>query len=49
MKTTIEISDTLFRQAKEHAAREGIPLREVVESGLWMSCIISRWPTVVSA
>ena len=34
MKTTVEIPDTLFRQAKEYAAREGIPLREVFERGL---------------
>jgi hypothetical protein len=34
MKTTIEIPDTLFREAKEYAARHGIPLREVFELGL---------------
>jgi len=28
MKTTVEISDDLLRQAKEYAARRGIPLRE---------------------
>ena len=34
MKTTVEISDDLLRQAKEYAARRGIPLREVIEFGL---------------
>jgi hypothetical protein len=34
MKTTVEISDDLLRQAKEYAARHGIPLREVFEHGL---------------
>lgn len=34
MKTTVEIPDPLFRQAKEYAARNGIPLREVFERGL---------------
>jgi hypothetical protein len=34
MKTTVEIPDSLFRDAKQYAAREGIPLREVFERGL---------------
>ena len=34
MKTTVEISDSLFRDAKAYAARHGIPLREVFERGL---------------
>ena len=34
MKTTVEIPDALFRQAKQYAARHGIPLREVFERGL---------------
>jgi len=34
MKTTIEIPDDLFRQAKAKAALEGIHLRDLVEYGL---------------
>jgi hypothetical protein len=34
MKTTVEIPDALFREAKEYAAQHGIPLREVLERGL---------------
>ncbi len=34
MRTTIEISDELFRQAKKRAADEGAPLKEVVEEAL---------------
>lgn len=34
MRTTIEISDELLRQAKRRAVDEGIPLREVVERAL---------------
>lgn len=34
MKTTIEIADPLFEQAKRHAAEHDCTLREVVESGL---------------
>ena len=34
MKTTVEIPDALFREAKEYAARQGIPMREVFERGL---------------
>jgi predicted DNA binding CopG/RHH family protein len=34
MRTTVEISDQLFRQAKKRAADEGIPLRAVVEEAL---------------
>ena len=30
MKTTVEIPDLLFRQAKAAAARQGIPLREFI-------------------
>lgn len=34
MKTTIEISDPLLRQARRLAAREGTTLRTLVEQGL---------------
>jgi len=34
MKTTIEISDPLLREARALAAAEGQTLREVVEAGL---------------
>ena len=36
MKTTIEISDELGREAKAHAARENITLRELFERGVRM-------------
>ena len=34
MKTTVEISDSLLREVRELAAREGITLRTLVERGL---------------
>jgi Bacterial antitoxin of type II TA system, VapB len=34
MKTTVEIPDRLFREAKAYAATHGISLREVIEAGL---------------
>lgn len=34
MKTTIEISDALLREARRLAAKEGITLRALVERGL---------------
>ena len=34
MKTTLEIPDALFRQAKAAAALKGIPLRELVTDAL---------------
>lgn len=37
MKTTIEVSDDLAKEAKAHAARENITLRELFERGLRMA------------
>ncbi len=34
MRTTIEITDELFRKAKEKAAAEGVALREIIENAL---------------
>jgi hypothetical protein len=34
MKTTIEVSDTLFRSAKEFAAQSETTLRALIEEGL---------------
>jgi hypothetical protein len=34
MKTTLEIPDALFREAKSAAAEQGIPLRELVSAAL---------------
>jgi hypothetical protein len=34
MRTTVELSDELLRQAKKKAADEGIPLRDVLEAAL---------------
>ncbi len=34
MKTTVEIADPLFRQAKQHCSTKGISLRELIESAL---------------
>ena len=42
MKTTVEITDDLLRQAKEYAARHGIPLREVLEFGLQLALRAKR-------
>src|SRR5688572_422642 len=34
MKTTVEIPDAVFRQAKAEAARRGVPLKTVIETAL---------------
>jgi hypothetical protein len=34
MRTTIEISNELLRQAKKRAADEGVPLKKVIEEAL---------------
>ncbi len=34
MKTTVEISDSLLREVRKLAAREGVTLRTLVERGL---------------
>ena len=34
MKTTVEIPETLFRQAKQHCSEKGISLRILLETGL---------------
>jgi hypothetical protein len=40
VRTTVEISDELLRQAKRRAADEGAPLRAVIESAL--RCFLKR-------
>jgi hypothetical protein len=37
MKTTVDISDNLLKEAKEYAARMGIPMRQVIELGLQLA------------
>ena len=36
MKTTIEITDALAKEAKAHAAKENVTLRSLIERGLRM-------------
>ena len=42
MKTTIEVSNDLAREAKAHAARENITLRELFERGLRLAMKADR-------
>jgi hypothetical protein len=44
MKTTVEISDTLLREAREFAASEGVTLRVLIERGL--RTVVTRTKTV---
>jgi hypothetical protein len=34
MKTTVDISDTLFERARRHARKVGKPMRALIEEGL---------------
>jgi len=34
MRTTVDITDELLRRAKNQAADQGVPLREVIEAAL---------------
>jgi len=34
MRTTVDLDDSLFRQAKAQAAMEGIPLKQLIEKSL---------------
>ena len=45
MKTTIEISDPLLREARKLAAREGLTLRTLVERGLSLVVRENKRPT----
>jgi hypothetical protein len=42
VKTTVEISDSLFAEAKALAHRRGITLRQLIEDGLRSSIAQSR-------
>jgi hypothetical protein len=42
MRTTIEITDELCRQLKRKAADEGVTIRQVVESALWVTSVNKR-------
>lgn len=42
MKTTVEISDALLREARRVAAREGVTLRTLIERGLYRAVVETR-------
>jgi hypothetical protein len=44
VKTTVEIPDNLFSQAKEFAHREGLTFRQVIELGLHQILDAKRQP-----
>jgi hypothetical protein len=44
MKTTIELSDALFEEAKSAARARGVTLRSLVEQGLRWAVLESRQP-----
>jgi hypothetical protein len=44
MKTTVEIADSLFEEAKDFAALRGVPLRQLVEEGLRAAISQDREP-----
>jgi hypothetical protein len=45
MKTTLEIPDAIFRQAKSVAAERGIPLRELVTEAVKEKLAHNRGPS----
>jgi hypothetical protein len=47
MKTTVEISDSLLREARKLAARKGVALRTLIESGLRQTAGIARTRSLV--
>lgn len=44
MKTTIDIADSLFKEAKRTAAREGTTVRSLIEQGLRRELAERRGP-----
>jgi hypothetical protein len=47
MKTTVEIPDALLDEARRMAAREGVPVRALIEEGL-RAVVASGPPTGIS-
>lgn len=44
MKTTVDIADSLFEEAKAFATSHGLPLRQLVEEGLRRVIVEERVP-----